>query len=115
MRYPKIVNVAEKSLDEHKAENIEVIDVKSITPFSDYYVLATASNERALKALADFVVDDLAKNKFDTKLVEGTPESGWMIVDANEVIVHLFSPEKREEIKLDDLVEHVKEKTEKKD
>lgn len=111
MRYPKLVNIVKESLDEHKAENIVVEDVKALTPFSDYYIIATAPNERAVGALADYLVEDLAKAKQDDPKISGTPSSGWVIVDDGDVVAHIFTEEERNEIDLTGLVqEHLKKR-----
>lgn len=104
MRYPKAVSVATKELDERKAENVVVVDVKDRTPFTDYYVIATAPNVRALGAFADYLSEAFEKAKLDVRKIEGTPESGWVLVDEGSVIVHLFTVEKRGEFNLDDLL-----------
>jgi len=113
MNYPKIVKVVEKCLDEHKAEDIKVYDVRELTPFSDYYLVATAPNERALGALVDYLEDDLAKEKIDLVKKDGTTESGWIIADFGSLLVHLFTLEKRNEIDLAGLLEHTAEKLKK--
>lgn len=105
MRYPKEVTIAKKSLSERKAEEIAVVDVRAQTPFSDYLVIASATNQRMLAALADYLVSDFAKEGLDVK-VDGLPESEWMIVDVGNVVVHLFSEPKRKEIDLEGLLSH---------
>lgn len=100
----KLVSLVKKVLEDHKAEDIKVIDVREKTPFADYYVLATASNVRQLNALCDQIQDELAKKKFDVGHVEGKPESGWMLIDAHHVIINVFSREERERISLDELL-----------
>lgn len=97
----KVVNLAKKVLDEHKAEDIAVIDVKDKTPFADYYVLATAMNNRQINALKDAIEEEFAKKKFAINHIEGTPESGWLSIDAYHVIINIFSKEERERISLD--------------
>lgn len=97
----KVVNLAKKVLDEHKAEDIAVIDVKDKTPFADYYVLATAMNNRQINALKDAIEEEFAKKKFAINHIEGTPESGWLLIDAYHVIINIFSKEERERISLD--------------
>lgn len=108
MRYPKELTIAKKSLDEHKAEDISVVDVRSNTPFTDYFLLASATNSRMLNALADAVEEDLSKAGIGVRAKEGLPESGWVIVDAGSVIVHIFSSDKRSEYDLDGLLAHRK-------
>lgn len=100
------MKTVQHALEEHKATDIEVIDVTRNTPFSDYYVLATAPNERALSAIAEAVEDELAKAKIEVRQKEGLPESGWLIVDSGTVVTHLFLAAKREEIGLEDLLRH---------
>lgn len=100
----KIVKVVQKALEEHKASDISVIDVREKTPFAEYYVLATASNNRQLKALAEIVEDELEKVKFPIGHIEGKAESGWILIDAHHVIVNIFSKEERDRILLDELL-----------
>lgn len=100
----KVVTLVKKVLEDHKAEDIKVIDVKDKTPFADYYVLATAGNIRQLNALIDAVEDELSKKKIDVGHIEGKPETGWMLIDAHHVIVNVFSKEERERISLDELL-----------
>ena len=107
MAYIKKVNIATKCLNEHKAEGISVLNVKNLNPFADYYVVATAGNIRHLGALADQLEEAYIKEGEQIRKIDGKPESGWVIVDANEVVVHLFTQEKRDEILLEHLIEVV--------
>lgn len=104
MRKDKAVSLAQKVLDEHKAEDIQIIDVKERTPFADYYVLATAGSERQLKALTEIIEDEFAKAKIDISHIEGKPETGWILVDAHHVIINIFTKEERDRISLDKLL-----------
>ena len=103
-RKDKVLKTIEVTLSDHKAQDIETIDVREKSPFTDYYVLATAGNIRQLKALADAVEDELAKIKFDINHIEGKPESGWILIDAHHVIVNIFSKEERERITLEEVL-----------
>lgn len=111
MNYPKAVKEAMKSLDEHKAEDIKVYDVRELTPFSDFYIVATAPNERALGALGDYLEEDLGKVGVDLVKKDGTPDSGWIISDFGAVLIHLFVAEKRNEVDLAGLLEHSEAKS----
>lgn len=104
MRKDKTVKLIEKTLLDHKAENVVIIDVSERTPFADFYVLATASNKRQLKALSEIVVEELEKNKMSFGKVEGTPESGWILIDAKHVIVNIFTQDERDRISLEELL-----------
>ncbi len=107
MAYPRKVNVAVKCLNEHKAEDLSIINVKNLNPFADYYIIATAGNIRHLGALADQLDEAYLKENEPVRKIDGKPESGWVIVDANEVVIHLFTEEKRKEILLEHLIEIV--------
>lgn len=111
MAYPKHINLIRKVLEEHKAEEIQIINVKERSPFFTYYVIATCLNERQLNALSDEVEEKLEENGFDVKKKDGKPTSGWMIIDAGDTLVHLFTNSKRLEVGLEDLLK--KEETKK--
>lgn len=100
----KVVSLVKKVLSDHKAEDIEVIDVHERTPFADFYVLASATNIRQIKALSEIVEEELAKKKMSINHIEGTPESGWILIDAHHVIINIFSKEERERISLEQVL-----------
>ncbi|MCR5333051.1 MAG: ribosome silencing factor [Bacilli bacterium] len=104
MRKDKTVKLVEQVLNEHKAEDIVTIDVSEKTPFADFYVLATAGNIRQLNALKELVEEALEKNKMSINHIEGTPESGWILIDAHHVIVNIFSKAERERISLEEVM-----------
>ncbi|MCQ2742976.1 MAG: ribosome silencing factor [Bacilli bacterium] len=106
----KAATLAKDFLDEHKAEDIKVVDVKDHTPFASYYIIATMPNTRALGAIADLLEDHLEENKIPVRGIDGTPDSGWVIVDAGQVVVHLFIEAKRQEIDLASVVSKRKNK-----
>ena len=105
-RQDKAVKIITKTLDDKKAEAIEVIDVSERTPFAEYYILATATNKGQLNALKDNIIEELEKNKIEVSHVEGTSESGWILIDVHHVIVNIFSVEERERISLDRLLKN---------
>lgn len=91
-------------LEDHKVDAVEAIDVKSLTPFASYYVIGTCENNRQLQAVAELVEDLLEEKGYEAKKPEGEPSSGWILVDAGEVVVHLFSPEMRKSVGLETLL-----------
>ncbi len=103
-RKDKVLKTIEDALNEHKALDIQTVDVREKNPFTDYYVIATAGNIRQLKALAEIIEDELAKIKFEIGHIEGKPESGWILIDAHHVIVNIFSKEERERISLEEIL-----------
>ena len=103
MAYPKLIKETKEILEDKKGEDIKIIDVRQRTPFTDYYILATAPNMRAIGAYANALEDFFQERVEDLRQSEGQPESGWVLVDAGEVVVHLFSAAKRQEMNLEDL------------
>lgn len=83
-------------LDENKAEEIEVIDLRGLTSIGDYMVVATGRSNRQVVALADKVAEAVRLAGYETPRLEGLPHGDWVVVDAFDVIVHLFRPEVRD-------------------
>ena len=103
MAYPKLIKETKDLLEDKKGEDITIIDVRDRTPFTDYYILVTAPNMRAIGAYADALEEFFQNKSEDLRQSEGQPESGWVLVDAGEVVVHIFSAPKRQEMNLEDL------------
>ena len=91
-------------LNETKAEDIQIIDVRDKTPFSEYYILVTATNPRQMNALKEAVVEKIETLKGKINHVEGNENSGWILVDAYHVIINIFSKEERERISLEQIL-----------
>jgi ribosome-associated protein len=91
-------------LEETKAEDIQIIDVRDKTPFSEYYILVTATNPRQMNALKEAVVEKIETFKGKINHVEGNENSGWILVDAYHVIINIFSKEERERISLEQIL-----------
>ena len=96
MGITKIKNDIEKILDDNKAQNITCIDLKNKSYIADYMVIASGTSSRHLQALSEILVTQLKKLGIENCRIEGKESSDWKLVDAHDVIVHLFHPEKRE-------------------
>jgi len=83
------------SLDELKAVDPIAINVKELTSFTDYMVVASGTSNRHVTALSEKVIEDLKKINNRDLRIEGSPGDEWLLVDAGEVIVHLMSSEAR--------------------
>ena len=103
MAYPKLIKETKELLEDKKGEDITIVDVRDRTPFTDYYILVTAPNMRAAGAYADSLEESFQNKVDDLRQIEGQPESGWVLVDAGEVVVHIFTAAKRQEMNLEDL------------
>ena len=86
----------EKILDDNKAQNITSIDLKNKSYIADYMVIASGTSSRHLQALSEILVIQLKKLGLNNCRIEGKDSNDWKLVDAQDVIVHIFHPEKRE-------------------
>jgi ribosome-associated protein len=82
-------------LDDDKAEDIIAIDLKGSSPLADTIVIASGRSQRHVSALADHLLRALKDAGFGRAQVEGLPHADWVLIDAGDVIVHLFRPEVR--------------------
>ncbi len=93
-------------IEDKKGENIVLMEISGVSVIADYFVIATGSSDRQLKALADAVAEageEIAKRRVLLKNVDGQAESGWILIDLGDVIVHLFSPLQRKHYNLEGL------------
>jgi ribosome-associated protein len=82
-------------LVEKQAEDVLLLDISKVTTFADYFVIASAANVRQMQALRDALDEALERDGHGPVRSEGDIDSGWVLVDAGDVIIHLFSPEQR--------------------
>ena len=86
-----------------KATNILTLDMRDLTSLADYYVLCDGSSTRQINAIVDELMKELKRSGSWRATLEGTPESGWMLIDFGSVVVHIFSPEQRAYYQLEEL------------
>ena len=80
---------------EKKGKDIKVIDIHEVSVIADYFVIASASNERLLLALKDHIEDACDKERYYVKNIEGRKNCKWILMDYGDIVVHLFDPEER--------------------
>ena len=90
-----IQSVILSKLDDDKAEDVVVIDLQGKSPLADAIVVASGRSQRHVSALADHLLRALKDAGFGRAQVEGLPQADWVLIDAGDVIVHLFRPEVR--------------------
>ncbi|MEK9917778.1 MAG: ribosome silencing factor [Pelagibacteraceae bacterium] len=96
MKISEIKNLIETILDNNKAKDIVSIDLKKKSYIADYMIIASGTSSRHLQSLAENLVTELKKIGLNDCRIEGKESNDWKLVDALDIIIHLFHPEKRE-------------------
>lgn len=100
-RLDQLVALITGSLDDDKAEDIVVLDLEGRAAFADRMVIATGLADRQIQAMATHLADKLKEAGFGRASMEGLGSSEWVLLDAGDVVVHLFKPEARTEYRLE--------------
>lgn len=108
--YSKLVREIKSTLEEHKVEDIEMINLKGISSFTDYYLLGTVANERQLISMGDYIEEAALKAGGKIIREDGNGDSGWMIFDCGDIVIHLFLESIRKEINLTGLIQKISKK-----
>ncbi len=96
-------------MEEKKGENIVLLDIHEIASFTDYFIICSGTSDRMLDSLADAVIAKAHEiSDMDKRKAEGVPSSGWLLIDLDDIIVHLFAPDQREYYQLEQLWERGK-------
>lgn len=99
-----LAHVLVDTIVDKKGSDILLLDIRDHAVFADYFLICDGENERQLKALAENVVLNAKQGAQVTAMgIEGEPASGWVLVDFGDLVVHLFSPEKRDYYRLEDI------------
>ena len=91
----QITKIAFDALEDKKGVNIKVIDISNISILADYFIIAGGTNENQVKALADNVEEELAKVDVMPKQIEGYNNANWILMDYQDVIIHIFNEQDR--------------------
>lgn len=85
----------EKILNNNKAIEITSINLKDKTSIADFMIIASGTSSRHIQALSDILIDELKKKGISECRLEGRESNDWKLIDAIDIIVHIFHPEKR--------------------
>ncbi len=96
-------------LADRQAEDVLLLDIRQVASFADYFVIATAINNRQMRALVELVDTELREEEIKPHHREGGINSGWILVDYGAIILHIFSPELRGYYALEELWKDAKE------
>ncbi len=96
-------------MEEKKGENIVLLDIHEIAFFTDYFIICSGTSDRMLDSLADAVIEKAHEiSDVNRRQAEGIASSGWLLIDLDDIVVHLFSPDQREYYQLEQLWERGK-------
>jgi ribosome-associated protein len=98
-----VVRVVEGALDEMKALNVKVLDVHQLTDITDTMIIASGNSDRHVRSIAERVIEHAKKAGFRPMGVEGERDGEWVLVDLQDVIVHIMLPRVREFYRLENL------------
>ena len=91
----KMTKLAIAALEDKKANDVRVIDIAGVSVIADYFVIASGSNTNQVQAMADSVREALGRAGHEPRQVEGYGSANWILMDYNDIIVHIFSDESR--------------------
>lgn len=95
MTSKELAKIAVKALEDKKGEDIKVIDISEISVLADYFIIAGGNNRSQIQAMADNVDELIGKNGGRLKQIEGYDAGNWVLLDFQDVIVHIFDKENR--------------------
>jgi ribosome-associated protein len=95
MRLPRPLERAVRAALDKKASDVVVLDLRSVTAFTDFFLLASGQNQRQLVAIADAVEEALRGERLRPDHVEGYPKGEWILLDYGSFVVHVFTPRTR--------------------
>ena len=95
MEVKEIKEVIQDILSKNKADNIVIINLKNKSNIADYMIIASGTSSRHLQSLSEKILEELKKTGVEDCKIEGYESNDWKLVDAIDIIVHLFHPEKR--------------------
>ncbi len=98
-----LLTLVKEQLDDDKAGDVVVVDLSGKSSIADYMVIASGQSTRQVGGMTDHLLETFRKNGLRGAKVEGRSRGDWVLVDAGDVIIHLFRPEVREFYKLEKL------------
>jgi ribosome-associated protein len=94
-RLPSDLSAAIAAAEDKQARDIAVLDLRKAGGFTDFFVICSGTNSRQIRAIADAVMETLARDGVKPAHIEGYDRSEWVLLDYFDFIVHIFAPETR--------------------
>jgi ribosome-associated protein len=103
----EILELAHSIVDaiaEKQGEDISLLDIRKLSPLVDYFVVCSGTSERQIKAIVDGIIEHtLKQHTLRPRRIEGAAESGWVLIDFIDIVVHIFSNSQRKYYRLEDV------------
>lgn len=99
----EIARKAAEAASEKQASDIVLLDIREVCGFADYFLICSGETERQIRAIYEEIERVLKEEGVTPHHTEGTPDSGWLLLDFSDIIVHIFAPFEREYYQLDEL------------
>jgi ribosome-associated protein len=99
----QLARAAVDAASDKKASDVLLLDVREITTIADYFVICSGNNVRQIQAIADSVDEELRKQGAWLINREGVADTGWLLLDFGDIIVHIFGPKEREYYRIERL------------
>lgn len=92
----QLARVAAEAASDKKASDVLLLDIREVTAFADYFVICSGSNRRQLLAIADAIDEQLSAQGAHLFHREGDSDTGWLLLDFGDIIVHILGSKERE-------------------
>lgn len=97
----QLAKVAVDAASDKKASDVLLLDIRDVTTIADYFVICSGGNLRQIQAIAEAIDEELRKQGARLFAREGTSETGWILLDFGDIIVHIFGSQEREYYRLE--------------
>lgn len=91
----RLLNLAVKAVDDKRAENITVLNVKGISLVADYFIICHGNSEKQVQAIATELKDVAQEENIPLKRLEGYDQARWVLIDLVDIVIHVFHREER--------------------
>ena len=90
-----MASLAIQAMEEKKAEDIKIIDIREVSTIADYFLIASGNNKSQIQTICDEVEERLVRAGYDKKQSEGYDTANWILMDYGDIIVHIFDKQNR--------------------
>lgn len=91
----EMAKIAAAALEEKKAKDLKILDISDVSVLADYFIIASGTNRNQVQAMADEVEEKLGQAGYTPKQIEGYQTANWILMDYQDLIIHIFDEENR--------------------